>query len=144
LALATRANANQEVTMKAWMPIVLLLAGIAPALAETIDVSDSHGGIVRDYNARWAELGSRGVNVRIVGPCQSACTVLLAHIPRERICVMPNASFGFHLAKTANGTSLLIAAYSSDIMAWIDAHGGLTPSFIWMRAPDIYKFFKRC
>jgi hypothetical protein len=144
LALATRANANQEVTMKIWMPIVLLLAGIAPALAETIDVSDSHGGVVRDYNARWAELGSRGVNVRIVGPCQSACTVLLAHIPRERICVTPNASFGFHLAKTATGTSLLLAAYSSDIMAWIDAHGGLTPAFIWMRAPDIYKFFKRC
>jgi hypothetical protein len=122
----------------------LLLALATPARAETIDVSDNHGGIVRDYNARWAEYGSRGVNVRIVGPCQSACMVLLAHIPRSNICVMPNASFGFHTAKTETGTSLLRAAYSSDIMAWIDAHGGLTPTFIWMRAPDIYKFFKRC
>ena len=135
---------NLEVLMKIWIPIVLLLAGIGPALAETIDVSDSHGGVVSEYNARWAELGARGVNVRIVGPCQSACTVLLAHIPRERICVTPGASFGFHLAKTQTGTSLLRAAYSSDIMGWIDAHGGLQPSFIWMRAPDTYKFFKRC
>lgn len=130
--------------MKISASIFLLLASIAPALAETIDVSDSHGGIVSEYNARWAELGSRGVHVRIVGPCQSACTVLLAHVPREHICVTPNASFGFHLAKTATGTSLLRAAYSPDIMGWIDAHGGLTPTFIWMRAPDIYKFFKRC
>ncbi len=130
--------------MRLFALFLLLLAWIAPALAETIDVSDSHGGVVSQYNARWAELGSRGVNVRIVGPCQSACTVLFAHIPRERICVTPNASFGFHLAKTATGNSLLRSAYSSDIMAWIDAHGGLQQSFIWMRAPDTYKFFKRC
>jgi hypothetical protein len=130
--------------MRILAPLLLLLALGGPALAETIDVSDSHGGIVTEYNSRWAALASRGVNVRIVGPCQSACTVLLAHIPRERICVTPNASFGFHLAKTATGTSLLRAAYSSDIMGWIDAHGGLTPQFIWMRAPDTYRYFKRC
>jgi hypothetical protein len=130
--------------MKILTPLLLLLALTAPALAETINVSDSHGGIVSQYDARWAEAAGRGAHVRIVGPCQSACTVLLAHIPREHICVTPNASFGFHLAGTANGTALLRAAYSSDIMAWIDAHGGLTPQFIWMRAPDIYKFFKRC
>ena len=130
--------------MRALTSFFLLLALVTGAFAETIDVSDSRGGIVTEYNARWAEYGRQGAHVRIVGPCQSACTVLLAHIPRSNICVMPNASFGFHTAKTATGTSLLRAAYSSDIMAWIDAHGGLTPTFIWMRAPDIFRFFKRC
>jgi hypothetical protein len=71
---------------------------VVSARAETIDVYDDHGGSVAEYDARWSELAARGVNVRIVGPCQSACTVLLAHIPNERICVTPQASFGFHLA----------------------------------------------
>jgi hypothetical protein len=39
---------------------------------------------------------------------------------------------------------MLLRAYQPDIRAWIDAHGGLTPHFIWMRAPEIYRFFRRC
>ena len=123
---------------------VLLCLCTVPATAETIDVSDNHGGRVADYNARWAGLAARGVNVRIVGPCQSACTVLLGHIPRNRICVMPNASFGFHLARLETATKTLWNAYQADIRAWINARGGLTQEFIWMRAPDIYRFFRKC
>lgn len=115
-----------------------------PALAETIDVSDSHGGSVAAYDARWAGLAARGVSVRIVGPCQSACTVLLGHIPRARICVTSEASFGFHLAHLPQATATLRAAYAGDIKAWIAAHGGLTNEFIWMRAPDTYRYFKKC
>jgi hypothetical protein len=121
---------------------VVALSAIASA--ETIDVSDNHGGLVSAYDARWAEAASRGAHVRIVGPCQSACTVLLGHIPRENICVTPRASFGFHQAGFPASTATLWAAYSSDIRAWIDAHGGLQKNFIWMRAPDIYRFFKKC
>ncbi|HEY4994962.1 MAG TPA: hypothetical protein VII21_01560 [Aestuariivirga sp.] len=122
-----------------------ITAGSASGVrAETIDVSDNHGGSVAEYNARWAALAARGVNVRIVGPCQSACTVLLGHIPARRICVMPNASFGFHQAHLPEATATLWRGYSSGIRGWINARGGLTPDFKWMSAPDIYKFFKRC
>ena len=76
--------------------------------------------------------------------CQSACTVLLGHIPRGNICVTPRAAFGFHTAHWADATATLWAAYASDIKQWIDQHGGLKRSFIWMRAPDTYRFFKRC
>lgn len=125
--------------------LTLMLAFAAlPARAETINVNDNHGGSVAAYNARWAGLAARGVSVRIVGPCQSACTVLLGHIPRERICVTPAASFGFHLAHLPQATATLRAAYASDITGWINAHGGLTDTFIWMRAPDTYKYFKKC
>ena len=117
---------------------------LAPALAETIEVSDNHGGSVAQYDARWAGLAARGVNVRIVGPCQSACTVLLGHIPRGRICVTPQASFGFHLAHLPQMTAVLWSAYAGDIKAWITAHGGLQRDFIWMRAPDIYRYFHKC
>jgi hypothetical protein len=123
---------------------LLGLAVIAPARAETIDVYDNHGGRVAEYDKRWAGLAARGVSVRIVGPCQSACTVLLGHIPRSRICAMPNASFGFHLAKLESATATLRAAYQPDIRAWIAKNGGLTKDFIWLRAPEIYRYFKRC
>jgi hypothetical protein len=121
-----------------------IIALSAMAGAETIDVSDNHGGLVSVYDSRWAGLAARGVHVRIVGPCQSACTVLLGHIPRANICVTPRASFGFHQAGFPRSTAILWAAYSSDIRAWIDQHGGLQKNFVWMRAPDTYRFFKRC
>lgn len=124
--------------------VVLACLATSCAQAETIDVSDNHGGRVADYNARWADLGRRGVSVRIVGPCQSACTVLLGHIPRSRICVTPEASFGFHLAHLPQATATLWNAYPTDIKAWIKAHGGLTSDFIWMRAPDTYRYFHKC
>lgn len=126
---------------------LLVLSGCliaTPLRAETIDVNDNHGGSVAAYNARWASYAARGVSVRIVGPCQSACTVLLGHIPRERICVTPAASFGFHLAHRADATATLENAYAPDIKAWIAQHGGLTPDFIWMRAPDTYRYFHKC
>lgn len=115
-----------------------------PSSAETIEVSDNHGGSVAEYNARWAGLAARGVNVKIVGPCQSACTVLLGHIPASRICVTPQASFGFHLAHRQDATQTLWAGYNSGIRSWIKARGGLTSDFKWMRAPDTYRFFKKC
>ena len=114
------------------------------AYAETIEVYDNHGGSVAAYSERWAGLARRGVSVRIVGPCQSACTVLLGHIPHNRICVTPAASFGFHLAHLPQATATLWASYSPGIKAWINAHGGLTRNFIWMRAPDTYRFFHKC
>src|SRR5262245_8185326 len=116
----------------------------APAAAETIDVYDNHGGSVAKYNERWAALAARGVSVRIVGPCKSACTILLGHIPRSRICVMPAARFGFHLAKREYATQMIWNAYPADIRAWINARGGLRKEFIWMGAPDVYRYFRKC
>ena len=78
------------------------------------------------------------------GPCQSACTLLLGHIPRSRICVTPQARFGFHLARRQQSTAMLWNAYPGDIRAWINQHGGLTNDFIWMGAPDVFRFFRRC
>lgn len=132
--------------MNARIILVTLLILLRPTLgmAETIDVSDNHGGSVAAYDARWSGLAARGVDVRIVGPCQSACTVLLGHIPRARICVTPEASFGFHQAHLPSATATLWNAYAPDIRAWINGHGGLQKDFIWMRAPDTYRFFKKC
>ena len=122
----------------------MLLVAAMPAIAETIEVSDNHGGSVAQYNSRWAGLAARGVDVKIVGPCQSACTVLLGHIPRNKICVTPNAAFGFHLANLESATATLWNSYQADLRTWINQHGGLKKDFIWLRAPDIVRFFKKC
>lgn len=135
--------------VRTWLAVATLACAahastITTAGAETIEVYDDHGGKVAEYDARWARLAKRGVDVRVVGPCQSACTILLAHIPASRICVTPAASFGFHTAKLPEMTRRLWAGYSPGIRGWINARGGLTPEFKWMRAPDTYKFFKKC
>jgi hypothetical protein len=139
---ATRKNLSMTIVRSLIAALICVIA--VPAAAETIDVYDNHGGSVAQYNARWAGLAARGVSVRIVGPCQSACTILLGHIPRNRICVMPAARFGFHLAKRQDATQMLWAAYQADIRGWINAHGGLRKDFIWMGAPDIFRYFRRC
>jgi hypothetical protein len=126
------------------MLIAALDSRVAPLAAETIDVSDSRGGSVAENDGRWAGLAARGLSVRIVGPCQSACTVLLRHIPRSRICVTPQASFGFHLSRQSDETAKLWNGYQDDIRAWINQHGGLQQEFIRLGAPEIFRFFRRC
>jgi hypothetical protein len=39
------------------LPVVALLF-VVSAHAETIDVSDNHGGLVAEYNAKWASLAA--------------------------------------------------------------------------------------
>jgi hypothetical protein len=150
-ALETGAETMFSVSFRAGVRLAQAAAICAPIAlaasavrAETIDVYDNHGGRVAEYDQRWAENARRGVSVRITGPCQSACTVLLGHIPRSRICVTSEARFGFHLAKLPQATARLWSAYPGDIKAWINAHGGLQADFVWMGAPDVFKYFRRC
>jgi hypothetical protein len=133
--------------------LLMLTAAVAtvsmasPAAAEVIDVIDNHGGAVAQYDQRWRGLAARGVDVRVIGPCKSACTVLLDHIPRGKICVTPAASFGFHQALRPDMTALLWNGYPADVRGWITRHGGLPPprtTLIWLRAPETYRFWRRC
>jgi hypothetical protein len=80
--------------------VAILFLTASAARAETIDVSDFQGGLLSTYQTQWSTLAARGVRVRIVGPCVSACTILVGYIPRNNICVMPNAYLGFHGATT--------------------------------------------
>ena len=41
-------------------------------------------------------------------------------------------------------TAMIWNAYPEDIKGWINARGGLQRDFHWMRAPDTYRYFKRC
>jgi hypothetical protein len=132
--------------MKVWhlLVVVLLCFSIEVARAQTIDISDGNGGLISAYQNQWAALAAQGVRVRIVGPCVSACTILLSYVSRRNICVTPNAYLGFHWATTAFHTQELWSAYPPDIRQWISQHGGLTDHVIWLQAPAIYRYFRRC
>jgi hypothetical protein len=117
--------------MRVWQLLfVVLLPFTGPASAQTVDISDYHGGLISAYQNQWSTLAAQGVKVRIVGPCVSACTLVLSYVPRENICVMPNAYLGFHWATTAFHTQELWSAYPPDIRQWIYQRGGLTDQMI--------------
>jgi hypothetical protein len=109
-----------------------------------VEISGDYGGFMVAYEAKWKKLASEHVDVRISGPCVSACTVLAGYIPRENICVTPNGSLGFHLAIPYFVTPTLWKDYPPDIQAWITQKGGLSYQLLWLQAPDIYRFFKKC
>ncbi len=132
--------------MRFWqlaLTIILLVA--APlARAETIDVGGDHGGLVFLYQQKWEKLAAQKVNIRVVGICASACTLLTGYFPRKDICVTPEAVFGFHAGTFPFVTEQLLRIYPEDIRKWIDARGGLTWNLIWMQRPETYKFFHKC
>src|ERR1700746_3784749 len=75
--------------------IAALTFGSADA---TVRIRDDMGGLMTEYASRFATVRERGEKVVIDGPCYSACTMLLGMLPRDQVCVTPNAVFGFHAA----------------------------------------------
>jgi hypothetical protein len=132
--------------MRVWRLVLVTLLALAasPAGATTVLVSDDHGGFLFLYRKQWVDLGAQKVNVEIVGPCVSACTILLGYIPNKNICVTPKASLGFHQGTLPVITEELLRAYPPNIRSWISDHGGLTSQLIWLGPPEIYRFFRKC
>jgi hypothetical protein len=135
--------------MRAWRSglaaaLIAVLLATSAASAKTVEVNDPNGGLVMWYQYMWSKLGAENVSVRIAGPCVSACTILLGYIPRDRICVTPNASLGFHAATMQFATEDLWQAYPADIRSWINEHGGLTRQLIYLQGPTLFKFFHKC
>src|SRR5262245_46293600 len=74
---------------------IALLIFPLPAQAD-VRILSSPGGAVDAYLAAFARVRQSGERVIIVGPCLSACTLLLSTVPRSRICVTRRAVLGFH------------------------------------------------
>jgi hypothetical protein len=103
--------------------IAILFLTASAARAETIDVSDFQGGLLSTYQTQWSTLAARGVRVRIVGPCVSACTILVGYIPRnnilrhaQRVSWIP---LGYHRLPHTRDVEYLSAGYPPvDQPAW--------------------------
>jgi hypothetical protein len=132
--------------MRAWQALAIVFLSLTASIAraEIVDVSGDYGGFLVAYEAKWAKLAAAHAKVRISGPCVSACTIVAGFLPREDVCVTPKGSLGFHQAIPFFITPTLWKDYPLDIQNWITEKGGLTLSLLWLQAPEIYHYFKRC
>jgi hypothetical protein len=124
------------------------------ASAEMRIVNDP-GGEVSAYVQKFQEMRASGDRIVIDGPCLSACTLLTGIVPRDHVCVTSRAALGFHAASyyddasrslipTREGSRVVMRLYPASVRAWIDRHGGLTPSLKFMRGRELTALYRTC
>jgi hypothetical protein len=131
----------------------LLLAGVGASHA-AVRIAGDRGGQIGKYVSKFQRLHSSGQSVVIDGLCASACTLVLAAVPRDKICVTPRATLGFHAAYDfgANGrtitnpeaTMMLYSNYPTPVRRWIDARGGLRPQIIFLHGKQLQAMYQPC
>ena len=131
----------------------LFAAGVNAGHA-AVRIADDRGGRIGNYLDRYEAIRTSGETVVIDGDCLSACTMVLGAISRDRICVTPNASLGFHAAYDfgANGravtnsaaTRMLYSHYPSAIRHWIAARGGLKSQMIFLHGKELMSMYRPC
>ena len=88
------------------------------------------GGFIFEHMRRWRQLGQSDADVEIRGPCFSACTLIIAVVPKEQLCFGDYASLEFHAASDLSGriaipaTMWMLRQYPRDIYDWLMARGG--------------------
>jgi hypothetical protein len=130
---------------------LLVYSGLSRA---TVLISDDPGGPVGGYMQRYASIRDSGEDVVIDGRCLSACTLVSAFVPRDRICLTRNALFGFHAAVAREewrypgagnaGTRVLWELYPEPVRKLIAQKGGLSDRMIYLDASELGKSFSRC
>jgi hypothetical protein len=113
------------------------------------------GGRLDAHTARFKAMAQEGGEVEVRSLCQSACTLILAHIPRERLCFGAQASLNFHKASNLDGTvsetatAWMFSQYPPEIKGWLVGRGGpqnLKQHSMWkMTAADLWQLgYRRC
>lgn len=135
--------------------VMVISAAAVPAMAETsrpgksITIRADAGGQVLDYALRIKRIEKNGNTVRFEGRCDSACTLHLA-LPSSQTCLMPGASFGFHMPYGSNRRGNTKAAiymakkYPEWVLSWLSAHGGLTGSMKRMPYSYASHYLPKC
>jgi hypothetical protein len=145
----------QEGFMKARTAAVALVLTMSIASAPAaVRIFDDRGGRIGDYLAKYHALRLSGERVEIDGLCASACTLILGAIPRNRICVTPQAVLEFHTAWdpgpsgnhviNSAGNRILWSSYPSAVRRWISEHGGLGHRIIDLRGAELAAIYPPC
>ena len=132
---------------------LMAMFAITSASAE-VRIQRDFGGQIGPYLYKYAMVREAGQRVVIDGPCLSACTLALAVIPRERICMTPNAVLGFHAAiavdrqgrrySASAATRVIAETYPAPVRAWIGRHGGLTNRILLLRGRELTALYAAC
>ena len=117
-------------------------------------IAGDMGGPLGEYLLTFAAIRDSGDQVMIDGACFSACTLVTALIPRDRICITERAKLGFHAGWFENkagervtspaGTQALYQMYPPIIRAWISRQGGLGKRTIILEGRDLATVYRYC
>jgi hypothetical protein len=94
---------------------------------------DEPGG---DYWVHWNRfraLAESGDDVEIRGSCASGCTLIMVHVPNDRLCFGEAASLKFHVTRDPKSGEpdmaftqrMMVNQYPQDIRMWVIAKGGV-------------------
>ncbi len=104
-----------------------------------------NGGKFRRFDPVVAQYNQNGAPFRIVGLCQSACTLFLSI---RNVCVEPQATFQFHAGNDGKGkisdgaTNHLLKAYNDKLRRFVIQNGYLeTFEFHTISGKDIIEKF---
>ena len=132
---------------------LLLVCGVSPASA-TMVISEDRGGQIGAYLQTFTAVRNSGERIVIDGNCLSACTILLGVVPRDRVCATPRARLGFHAAWMPDetgrpvtsplGTQALWNIYPSHVRRFINRHGGLSRSMIYVQGRELAGLVQPC
>src|SRR5262245_14165176 len=132
----------------------LLLGAFVQSSYAVTRIEDDKGGSLGKYLLMFAAIRDSGDRVVIDGSCFSACTLVAAMIPKDRICITERAVLGFHAGWvddqtgkrviSVEGTQLLFQMYPADIRKWISQHGGLRRNIIVMKGRDLANMYRAC
>ena len=142
--------------MKLRTMIVGLL--LAVALSQPSDammrIDNDMGGSLGQYLLKFATIRDSGERIMIDGSCFSACTLVTALIPKQRICVTERAQLGFHAgwvddqngerAVSIEGTHLMYQMYPREIQRWINRHGGLGKQTLVLKGRELMAVYPAC
>jgi hypothetical protein len=79
-------------------------AGVNGFPKETEVIKYDGGGDPDAYVKRAVNYTKQGIGLKILGECASACAEMVALIPKERICVGPNAKITIHHTQNGDGS----------------------------------------
>ena len=137
------------------MMIGLVLAAtlVQPSNA-TVRIDDDRGGLLGEYLLKFATIRDSGQRIIIDGSCYSACTLVTALIPEQRICVTERAKLGFHAGwvddqngertVSIEGTRLMYQMYPREIRHWIKLHGGLGKQTLVLKGRELMAVYPAC
>jgi hypothetical protein len=139
--------------LRGLLAAMLLLAGVGTSHA-MVRIANDPGGQIGRYVQRYDQLRASGQTVMIDGLCASSCTIVLAAIPHEKICVTRNANLAFHAAwdfgargrtiTNPGATRMLYSMYPSQVRRWISNRGGLSPRMIYLRGRQLEMMYRPC
>jgi hypothetical protein len=116
---------------KDFPPRPVVMRDSHPVVPPRIVVLFDPGGVLSTYENRWRMAAAEGAEVAITNGCQSACTLVTAFVPKDRICFSEFSYLSFHQARHANNapspesTRWMINQYPPDIRGWLEARGGI-------------------